>query len=333
MNTHLRPMGIREILDYSFFAIRERFWTFQGVIYLAYMPSLILILLIALIFGIAFFLAAPAGAITDEFFWSQLSERLGGFLPVLLLLLIPLSILFVISLILGSFWFAYGAMRIFDAWFHQTPLTVKDALRGAGSRLPNFFLFMLLIMPVACVIALPSFFLQMVLTLVDQSGILANIYSFIFNVALGYCVCLIWVIIIKENPDIFTAISRNFKLLFRKNLFWRNVGVYAAFQLIIQILVMITIFLLIFPIVSVVMVMVGTPNLPVYPLVIILAALLLISAGCLVLNILIPFYMGPLSFLYFDLIIRTEGYDIQQNLAERENEHFLADTKLPGDLP
>ena len=50
MKNRLYPMGPGAILDNTFFILRDRFWKFQGVIFLSYLPVIIISLLLFILF-------------------------------------------------------------------------------------------------------------------------------------------------------------------------------------------------------------------------------------------------------------------------------------------
>ena len=77
MNHRLRPMGVREIFDLPFFILRERFWSFQGILFWTFLPAAGIFFLMLLIAAITIWRLAPAGVPwNQELFWSLLSLNL-----------------------------------------------------------------------------------------------------------------------------------------------------------------------------------------------------------------------------------------------------------------
>ena len=308
MKTRLQPMGARDILDNTFSILRERFWTFQGVIFLSFLPSLLL-LLIGVIYIIVVLLTFPPGFFLGfspgrPDFWSEVSGRFGisG-----LIFLLPLLIIWIISIIAGSIFNIHGNIRIFQLGLHQENCTVKEAFRGLKSKWLWYFLFGILASVITLIVSIPGYILAM--TLHSSGSVLlqntSDLLVSILQIAAGFFICLTPVVIAVEDTNAVKALIRAFSLL--KNYRLKVLGVLILVYLLGYVLLLIMFGISIIPITLAV----RFPN----PVTFTLSAIMLLGA-CLILNVMISYFFGPLTAIYYDLIIRKEGYDLQLESGE-----------------
>jgi hypothetical protein len=303
MKTRLQPMGARDILDNTFSILRERFWTFQGVIFLSFLPSLLLLLIGAIYITIVLF-TFPPGFFLGFFpgrsdFWSELSGRFG--VPGLIFLA---SLLFcwIISLIVGAIFNTHGNIRVFQLGLHQESCTVKEAFRGLKAKWLWYFLFWILAFAITLAVSIPGYSLAMAL---DSSGSallhnIADLLVSILQIAAGFLICLTPVVIAVEETDAVKALIRGFSLL--KNYRFKVLGVLILVYLLGYVLLIIMFGISIIPITLAT----RLPN----PVTLTVSVILLLGA-CLIFNVMISYFFGPLTAIYYDLIIRKEGYDLQ----------------------
>jgi hypothetical protein len=312
VRTRLRPMGARDILDNTFSILRERFWTFQGVIFFSFLPSLILFIIGAIYVAIVLF-SFPPELFSRFFFtsnegWSMLFNRFGVFGLVFLGLLL---FCWFISLLVGGMYITHGNIRVFQFGLHQEKCTVKEALRGMKRKWLWYFLYGILSLIISMIISAPGIMISVALSFSD-SPLLQNIISLIINAlqfAAGFFICLTPVVIAVEETDAVKALIRGYTLL--KHYRWKVLGVlflvyllgYVLFSIMIGITVVSIVLAVKFP--SLLMISLAT---------------LLVLGGCFIFNIMISYYFGPLTAIYYDLIIRKEGYDLQLEAGETATE-------------
>jgi MFS family permease len=308
MKTRLQPMGARDILDNTFSILRERFWTFQGVILLSFLPSL-LFLLIGAIYITIVLLTFPPGFFSGFFpgrpdFWSEIFGRFG---TSGLIFLVSLLIIWIISLIAGGIFNTHGNIRIFQLGLHQESCTVKEAFRGLKAKWLWYFLFGILAFVISLVVSIPGYYLA--ISLRSSGSVLlqntADLMVSILQIAAGFFICLTPVVIAVEETDAVKALIRGFSLL--KNYRLKVLGVLILVYLLGYALLIIMFGISVIPITLVV----RLPN----PVTFTVAAILLLGA-CLICNVMISYFFGPLTAIYYDLIIRKEGYDLQLEAEE-----------------
>jgi hypothetical protein len=307
MVNELHPLKMHEIFVNAFLAIRERFWAFQGVLYLSFLPALLILGLAMIAVFISLLMTPPNSSVIYDI-PAFLFERLSAALPILILVMIPLGLLFFVTMTIGSLWFVYGTIRVFDAWRSQSPLTTKEAMRGGNSRLPGLLLFLGFLLLVVLVIVTLAIALHILFAPYDRSGILSILFSFLYNILFSFMAGLTMIIITRENPPFFKALSQNFRLLLHKNLFWRNLGFFTLFQTALQLLSFLVVLLLMIPFLIPILAMNILAVFSINPTILIFTAFASLFLAILLLKFLIPFSIGPLLFLYYDLQARKNVF-------------------------
>ncbi len=310
MKTRLKQMGVRDILDNTFSILRENFWSFQGVIFKAFLPSLVIFLLGAIIVAIYLIIVGSISQIpfSDQRFWSELfhSSLISTILVILLLVIIIAA--WIIALIIGSIYYVYGNLQIFKAGLHLEKINSKQAFAGIKDKRVRIFLIQFLILAIFYLIAIPGMIISIIVNFI--SPLAGNLISFgnnILQLIISFFFYLTLPVAIFENQDVIKSISRAFKLMSKKRwrIFWTLLLVY----LLGYALGMIIMGLISIPIIIAIM----AKQIIIYAL-----AVLFGVAGLLVFNILLSYYYGPMAAIYYDLMIRKEGYDIQLQLSTPE---------------
>lgn len=318
MRQLLKPMDLRDILDNSFSILRERFWTFQGVIFYSFLPAFVCILLALIIILAVSLTIIPASNIdwnnfNFELYFTQLSQKLGfvGFLALILL-----GFLFMVTSFVGSILYVHGSIRLFQAGFLGEQCTAKEAFKGVLSKLRGvwiflYFIFAFLLQMVVSfsTISINFFFTFLIAMIVNPAlAILIQIIYYVLNFGLNFAVnsffFLIPIIIIIEDANIIKAITRSFSLPAKHR--WRVIGAFIFSNLIIFAISMILLFLIITIGLLGYALLNTYNNLLIYVIGIIFVFILLF----LCLSIIAPFNFGPLTAIYYDLVIRKEGFDL-----------------------
>lgn len=295
MPSRLRPMAIRDILDVTFSIIRERLWTFIGVLFYAFLPAFLLLIFGALIIYCSYLFIWPHHiSLESSELWSYMFRTFGLQMVLIIILLVLLLLVLVVALIGGSIFMVYGNIQLFKAGLHDEKCTVKQAFSGIKSKLPA----MIVTGVLKAIITVPVSFLSMGLVLINP--IIGQIIRYILLLLLSVIFSLIPVIIALESLDILASIPRNFKLL-SKNI-WRFIGTILVVYVLGNVLMLSIACLAVLPI----FLAVQFPNV----FTILLASICALTAWFL-LHLYLPYYYGPLVAIYYDLRIRKEGYDIQ----------------------
>lgn len=310
MRSLLRPMGVREILDSTFTIMRERFWTFQGVIFLSFLPATIFLLMIAGLIGAILYKIYVSQGFSSPFDSRILSQFFSASGIITIVFLLMFVALFVISMIGGSIFYIYGSINLFKHGFHGEKCRVKEAFHGIKQKWLWYFIYFILMQVAMMIVSVPFSVGSMIVAFINVPVIyiLLQIIVILLKLAVMFIFCLTPVIIAVEKIDAFKAIIRSFQLPAKHRL--RMLGTLFAVYLVIYGLYAIVMGLTIPSIVLII----KTVNLFTILFLVfsILLALLIISG-------LMPFFFGPITAIYYDLIIRKEGYDIQLQLASRDN--------------
>ncbi|NLY88175.1 MAG: hypothetical protein GX085_00910 [Firmicutes bacterium] len=310
MRNRLYPMGPGAILDNTFFILRDRFWRFQGVIFLSYLPAIIIGLLISILF-------IPTLISTMEnFSWLELGEEvlssMGGPVVVLFLALI-------VAFIIGSIYMTGGVVKLFATGLEGEECGVKQALAVVKGRRWRFVGVSFSLMMLGFVVRL---FLQLVLNNILHIGdvgfaLLSNLVA----VVLSFLFSLSTVVLFLEDKKTFATIRRAFTLMGGHR--WRLAGTYLLVILLAYVIMLILYLLAVFP--AVLFIFLGAR----YELIAFyIIGGLLGLASILLFNILLIYEHGPLTCIYYDLLIRKEGYDLSRRLADQ-----TPATPAPGGPP
>jgi hypothetical protein len=303
MQNRLKPMTAKDIIDVTFSITRERFWTLQGIIFFSFLPATI-IALIGLVYLGGMIYAHFSSLRVDPNLWSEIFSGF-GFLHILVL--IGLLILLVIALLVGAMFNTHANIRVFKYGLHQEQCTVKEAFRGIKTKWLWYFLAGILISVGLGVIIIP---LSIITGLVSVSGsvilpIICQAINTILQLGVQFLICLTPVIIAIEDTDAVKAIGRAFTLLSRHR--WRVFGTLVLTYLLAYALSGVMIGILAIPLGLAIA----------YRQLIFIVLTLFCGLGALLMfNIMISFYFGPLTAIYYDLIIRKEGYDLQLQLND-----------------
>lgn len=300
MENRLQPMGVREIMDYTFSILKEYFWSFQGLIFWAFLPLVIgMIGLGGLLIGaMATVLVGQAvmGRDLTDFFNSFLSNA--GPLA-LFVVVIPLIILVLVMVCL--IYLNYGMVKLFVAGLHREKCGARQCFTGIkGKRLRIFWFltfsigFGLLLGGVSTFFKEPLYYLW------------AQVIANVLVSGIGFLFSLIIPVLVVEDQGVLNSLRRAFKLL--KGQRWRALGILSLVYLLGYVLYLVILALIMGPLV-----------LAIYlrNIILFLAAGLLCLAGILIFNAMIAYFYGPITLLYFDLRIRKEGYDLEQDLRRQ----------------
>ncbi|HEX3075021.1 MAG TPA: hypothetical protein VHP30_15515, partial [Ignavibacteriales bacterium] len=302
MRSLLRPMGIREILDSTFTIMRERFWTFQGVIFLAFLPATLFFLMIggliaAIIYKISF--SQGLSSLSDHRIWSELLSASG---IITLIFLLLLGALFIIAAIAGSIFFQHGTINLFKHGLHGEKCKVREAFNGLKKKWLWYFLYYILIQIAMMIITVPFSIGSATISFLNlpllNFGI--QILIMLLQMTVMFFFCLTPVIIAVEDVDIIKALIRSFQLPAKHRL--RMLGTLIALYLLMIGFYAIIIGLLI-PSIAMISNMVNL-----FTILFLVFSILLVL---LVISGMIPFVYGPVTAIYYDFVIRKEGYDIQ----------------------
>lgn len=307
MQNHLKPMGIRDILDSTFSIMRQRFWTFQNVVFRAsLLPFLVLCggLAIGFVFIAILALSAKIPFGSPQFFAKIFT---GNIIAVLLAVIFSLAFIvaLLITAVLGYLKFCFGVIKVYQAGFHQQPCSAKQALQGIRGKRLRIFLVAFIVWIFLYIASIPGMLVSSLLKAVSPpAGYIVSVANFILEIGLGFFVCLSPVVAVVEDWDVYQIIKRSFNLLARHR--WRIFGS------------MLLIYLLAYVIWFVLIGFAASPLLLLFlsrsPWLIALVILVFGLFFLFVLSALAVYHFGPLTAIYYDLIIRKEGYDIQLQL-------------------
>jgi hypothetical protein len=309
MKNHLKPMGIRDILDSTFTILRENFWTFLAVFVKAFLPAFF-ILLLGVIATIVYFVVVGIHThipITNPLFWSEIGN--GSFTAIILgiILLILVIIAFVIALCIGGIYFTYGNFKIFTNGLHEQKTSPKEAFQGIKGNRLRMFLVQLIVTLLLYIITIPGFIGSLIAS-VHGSTLGSIIFPYInlfLQLLVGFFFCMALPVTVFEKLDVVKSINRGFQLMARHRwrIFWTLLLVYILGYVLGFIILGISAI----PIIVAAL----TKN-----IIISICAGVFCIGGLFILILLSGYFFGPLTAIYYDLIIRKEGYDITMQLAD-----------------
>lgn len=297
-------MGPGAILDNTFFILRDRFWKFQGVIYLSYLPAIIIGLLIFIPLITTLISAGNIFALPgmEERVFSRVAsyfESMGAYIVILFLA-------FFIAILIGTIHMTGGAVKLFATGLQGEECGVREALavvKGKRWRFIGVWL-SLFLLGLAVQIVLQLAFRYV---FVRGEGLLP-LLSNLISVVLGFLFCLTSVVLFLEDTRVFATLRRAFTLMAGHR--WRVAGTYLLVGLMAYAIMAIIYILAIVPVA--IFVALGF-HLKLVVFYVIAGVLLL--ASFLLLNIFFVYMHGPLTCIYYDLLIRKEGYDLSRRMA------------------
>jgi hypothetical protein len=307
MKNRLKPMGVGAVLDNSFSILRERFWTFQGVNFLALLPTFILLIICVatVLINVSPYIKELGSGFGTPL-WTKVFTKLWPSFLIVGILFIPL----IIAMIIGSIYVAYGNIKLYRLGLHQEKCTVKQAFEGIKGKRWRYIGTELMVY----VFSLPTSIIGTVLIFVGVFNSSMNTNNTITNIGRGisylsYIVYFLFalssVVVFLENNTVMKTLSRSFHLMDKHR--WRLLGTLVVVYLLGYVLILMLLCFGIIPI----FVLIKYLN-----IVTILLACIFGLASLLIFSICASFFFGPITAIYYDLLIRKEGYDIQQQLAE-----------------
>jgi hypothetical protein len=316
MKNHLKPMGARDVLDSTFTIMRENFWSFQGVFFKSFLPALI-ILGAGIVGAVVYFLLLKARTnipLTDPRFWSEMGNASIWAVIIGVILLFIMVIAFFIAIVIGGIYYTYGNFKIFKNGLHDQKTSSKEAFQGIKGNRARIFLVQFIIGILLYIVAIPGIIVTFIITL--QWPLIGRIISYgnsLLQMFIGFFFCMALPTVVFGNLDVMKSIGRGFKLMskHRWRIFW-------------------TLFLVNLLAIVIVVVFMGLVAIPIFLAVAIKNVFVYILAGIfgivdiLILVQLITYSYGTLTAIYYDLLIRKEGYDISIQLA-RDNSDSGAD--------
>ena len=316
MTTRLKAMGIRDVLDNTFSIMREHFWTFQGVIFWSFLPSMLILLLGVLSLGAYVFImqAKLNIPITEGLFWTEIFQSSFVSTVSLIIFGVVLIIGFLITTIIGSVYFTYGTTKVYQAGLHEEKCTVRDLFKTIKGKRLRIFVAQFLLSIFLWLVSLPGSVLSTVISYVAPgAGMAFSFLNVIIQLVVGFLFCLTPIVAcLEDHQDPVKVISRAFQLLSGHR--WRIFG-----TMLLVYLLSYALFAVVFGIVMIpVAVAIVLKNL----IAIAIAGIFLIIA-LFVLNVLLSYGFGPFTAIYYDLLIRKEGYDLTLQLHEIESDHGL----------
>ncbi len=327
MKHRIKKMGPGDILDNTFFILRDNFWHFQWVNFFAFLPALLAFLAMALITGLFIWLVHILTGLTinDSKVWEIIFNN--GLLMIsgiaALILVIIAGIIFVIFLIKGTIKFVYGNIKLFHWGLHNQKITTRtEILAGLKGKQLRFFLFYFVVGTILSIF--PSLFnFGLVISEPAANNNLSLIMnlgfylSSIIQMIISFLICLAPVVLTLEDFDFAKSITRAFKMLAKHR--WRAFGIILLTYLLGTIFYYIAVGLIILVIViPVSLAKLITINTIGGILLFGTIALILLVCGLILTSIVISYYFGPLTSLYYDLKVRKEGYDLKMQISENE---------------
>lgn len=297
MKTRLKPMGIGTILDNTFSILRERFWAFQGANILAMLPFFIILAVIGVI------IITTIG-LTNLRNIDEMMNHLG----ISIVFIMFLGLAACLAYLMGTIYLSYGNIKLFRSGMHNEKCSLKEVFQGIRGKRWRCFLINLLIF----LMGLP--FMILYYSMLATHQFLATLIYYAAILTVQFLFCLAVVVLFIENHGVIKTLGRAFGLPAKYR--WRILGTLLLVYLLLFLMIMIFYSFLVIGI----GVAIGLRNIVAYA-----GAGLLGIIGLLVLNSAISFLYGPLVGIYYDLLIRKEGYDIQQQLREESGTGFKPD--------
>lgn len=304
MKNRLQPMGPGAILDNTFFILRDRFWKFQGVIFLSYLPAIVIGLLILIPLIPALISTGNIFALPEmgEEALSELASSVG----ILGVYIGILSFALLVAMIIGTIHMTGGAIKLFATGLQGEECGVREALAVVKGKRWRFI-------GVGLSLFLLGFAIQLLLLFIsdnipDTGQIWVTLLSNVIVVTLGFLFSLTNVVLFLEDKKVFATLRRAFTLMARHR--WRVAGTYLLVGLMAYAIMVVIYLLAIVPVVIFVALGVHFKLVAFYVI-----AGVLGLASILLFNIFIVYMHGPLTCIYYDLLIRKEGYDLSRRMA------------------
>ncbi|HEY8345138.1 MAG TPA: hypothetical protein VIL66_08125 [Bacillota bacterium] len=289
MSKAMKAMGIGDILDNTFSILRECFWGFQGVNFLSLYPVVIVLLPGAFFFTDAL---TNMGSIVMDRSFTGLSNSTGwGW--------IIYFIAFVIIVIRASINFTYGNINLFKTGLHGEFISATKAYKDVKGKRMRFVGASVITFLITLV-----WQLAMGALMGDSPHFVLTLLYYVGTFLISFFFCLLPVVLSMENRGVFASLKRAVTLLSGNRL--RIMFTLFLVYLLVYILVFILIGLIIAPIILATRVSAGLGS---------VVGILLGIVFILAMSIFSSFAYGPLTAIYYDLLIRKEGYDIKQRLG------------------
>jgi hypothetical protein len=309
MKNHLKPMGIRDVLDSTFTILRENFWSFPMVFIKSFFPAF-LVLLAGLVAGVGYLLTLSYRTripIGNSMFWSELGHSSITVIILGIILVILVIIAFIIAICVGGIYFTYGNFLIFKNGLHDQKTSSKEVFKEIKGNRGRIFLVQFIVGLLLYVVSIPGFIGSLIASIHGWfvGNIIISYANSFLQILVGFFFCLALPVVVFEKMDVLGSIGRGLKLMsgHRWRIFWTLLLVYLLAGLIYGVVLVI----LVIPIVFAILL----KNIIAYIIVGIFGL-----GGLFVLIFLGSYFFGPLTAIYYDLIIRKEGYDIQLQLTE-----------------
>jgi MFS family permease len=286
-------MGIGTILDNTFSILRERFWAFQGVNILSMLPAYI-------IYGVILGIMVAVGELNHlDDFTDMLAKNSTSFGFIMLLFLA-----YLVASFIGMMYLMYGNIVLFSNGLHSQKIPFKEVFKGIRGKRRRF-IGMILLMIALC-------FLLVIIPLVIMSlNILIGIISIILFLLVFFLVIFYFnlapVVLFLENQGLLVSLRRAFNLMAKHRL--RVFGIFILVYLLWS-----SMFWGFYVLAILAVLFIALKNMVAY-----IAAGLFAVMALLAFNMLASYIYGPPTAVYYDLLIRKEGYDIQQQLAEENS--------------
>ncbi len=311
MKNHLKPMGTRDILDSTFTILRENFWSFPVVFVKSFLPA-VLILLSGVMAAVAYFMVLSYRThipIGNSMFWSELGHSSVMVIVLGIILMLLVLIAFIVSICIGGIYYTYGNFLIFRNGLHDQKTSVKEVFQGIKGNRGRIFLVQFILGLLLYIFALPGFIVSLIASIhgwVVGNIIISYANSFL-QILVGFFFCMALPVVVFEKIDALGSIGRGLKLMAGHRL--RILLSLFVVYLLGYLMGGIALGILIIPIVLAMVL----KNMIAYIIVGLFSL-----CGLFVLTFLGAYFFGPLTSIYYDLLIRKEGYDIQLQLTEDE---------------
>ncbi|MGE5557750.1 MAG: hypothetical protein ACM3WV_03975 [Bacillota bacterium] len=305
MNNLLKPMGIREILDNTFSIMRERFWIFQAVLSIAFLPSFLFFSA-----GLALFVIQAvkiSGGIpfnpAESRFWQEITNLHPGIIGEMAISLLVILLLTIVSLPIGALFATYASIKVFQSGFLGKKCEVFGAFKGVSRKIWRFIgssiLISLMCMPITV----------LALSIMATSDILGRMISSV-TYMVQFFFLLTPVVITLEDNSATDSLIRAFHLLEKHR--WRILGVQVVTYLFVYwFFITIIVGLLAVPITVAILY-----KHVVLIVIAVLSGLVSFLAGAMAL----PLLYGTFTAIYYDLRVRKEGYDLMLQINPEDDD-------------
>lgn len=310
MQNRLKPMGIRDILDTTFTIMRERFWTFKLMIIKAFLPSTLvftgmLLISLAYLLIVSSIIKIP---IIDPEFWRSFFQKtlISSIIMVVFQFLLLLG--FIVALNFGGIYFTFGSIKLYKTALHNEACPSKEVFVGIKGKRLKIFLIHFLIGIIFYILSIPGVIATMVVMFINPTlGQVVSYLNRILVFVLELFVCLAPIIAVIEDLEIAKTITRAFQLPAKHR--WRMLGTLILVYLLALVIMGVFTGLLAIPI----MMAVALKNIVAFLLAGVLSLVIIFFF-----MVFMSFGYGPLVAMYYDLIIRKEGYDLQLQITAGE---------------